>query len=227
VPPFDVIRKWSKPQSFRSQAVAGTFTLTENEMSKRFTGTIPLEDEPWQIGCIVGRSGTGKTSIAKELWPAEYINGFQYEHGSILDDFPEQLSTADITKALCSVGFASPPDWLKTYEQLSQGEKMRVDIARALCLNQDLIVFDEFTSVVDREIAKISALAISHAIRKSQKKFIAVTCHYDVLDWLELDWVFCTDNMNFDKKKGGTPHFLSASRPASLRYGDCLGTITI
>ena len=34
---------------------------------------------------------------------------------------------------------------------------MRVDIARALCLEQPLIVFDELTSVVDREIAKVSA----------------------------------------------------------------------
>jgi hypothetical protein len=36
---------------------------------------------------------------------------------------------------------------------------MRVDIARALSLDQPLIVFDEFTSVVDREIAKVSAYA--------------------------------------------------------------------
>jgi len=47
----------------------------------------------------------------------------------VLDDFPEGLETGEITKALCSVGFASPPDWLKSYDCLSQGEKMRVDIA--------------------------------------------------------------------------------------------------
>jgi ABC-type polar amino acid transport system ATPase subunit len=51
---------------------------------------------------------------------------------------------------------------------------MRVDIARALCLNQNEIVFDEFTSVVIREIAKVSAYAISKAVRRSKKKFIAV-----------------------------------------------------
>jgi ABC-type dipeptide/oligopeptide/nickel transport system ATPase subunit len=65
--------------------------------------------------------------------------------------------TGEITKALSSVGFASPPDWLKSYDCLSQGEKMRVDIARALCLDKQLIVFDEFIIVVDREIAKVSA----------------------------------------------------------------------
>jgi len=54
---------------------------------------------------------------------------------------------------------------------------MRVDIARALCLEQKILVFDEFTSVVDREIAKVSAYAISKAVRRSNKKFKAVTCH--------------------------------------------------
>jgi hypothetical protein len=227
MPAFDVVKKWSKPLSFRSQAVSGTFTLTENEMSKRFTGTIPLEEGDWQIGVIVGRSGTGKTSIAKELFPAAYIKGFEYTHETILDDFPEDLSTADITKALSSVGFASPPDWLKPYANLSQGEKMRVDIARALCLSQNLIVFDEFTSVIDREIAKISALAISHGIRKTRKKFIAVTCHYDVLDWLEPDWAFFTDDMNFDKKKDATHNYQSQSILARKTSGPSLGTITI
>lgn len=31
---------------------------------------------------------------------------------------------------------------------------MRVDVARALLLNQLLVVFDEFTNVVDREVAR-------------------------------------------------------------------------
>jgi energy-coupling factor transporter ATP-binding protein EcfA2 len=102
--------------------------------------------------------------------------------------FPEGLETSEITRMLCSVGFASPPDWLKSYACLSQREKMRVDIARALCLDRTLTVFDEFTSVVDREIAKVSAFAISKAVRRLNKKFIAVTCDHDVVDWLDPDW---------------------------------------
>jgi ABC-type ATPase with predicted acetyltransferase domain len=78
---------------------------------------------------------------------------------------------------------------------------MRVNIARALCLDRTLTVFDEFTSVVDREIAKVSAFAISKAVRRSNKKFIAVTCRYDVVDWLDPDWVLCTDTMEFSRKK--------------------------
>ena len=227
MPSFDIIKKWENPETFRTESVKGTFTLEDAKLEKRFVGTIPFEQDNWQIGVIVGRSGTGKTSIAKELFPEAYIKEFDYSHNSILDDFPEDLSVSDITKTLCSVGFSSPPDWLKRYEQLSSGEKMRVDIARALTLDKPLIVFDEFTSVVDREIAQISALAIQKAIRKTKKKFIAVTCHYDVIDWLEPDWIFCTDSMEFDKKKELTQKLQLASTHANKTFGNSLGSIII
>ena len=50
------------------------------------------------------------------------------------------------------------------------------------------------------------------------RQFIAVTCHYDVVDWLDPDWVFCTDTMEFDRKKGlGRPlnsRFIGAALPS-------------
>jgi ABC-type ATPase with predicted acetyltransferase domain len=213
---FNITRRWDRPQSFRVESVVGQFTLQDVKLEKVFRGNIDVEDEEWQVGVIVGRSGTGKTTIAKHLFPDAYIRGFTYKEPSILDDFPEQLPTTDITRALSSVGFSSPPEWLKSYEQLSQGEKMRVDIARALLLNEPIIVFDEFTSVVDREVAKVSSLAIQKAVRRTSKQFIAVTCHYDVIDYLEPDWVLCTDDMSFTKKKLGTP--LSSSRSGAAAY---------
>jgi ABC-type ATPase with predicted acetyltransferase domain len=104
---------------------------------------------------------------------------------------------------------------------------MCVDIARALCLDRDLIVFDEFTSVVDREIAKVSAFAIAKAVRRSKKQFIAVTCHYDVVDWLEPDWVLCTDTMEFTRKKESGRPLTSKFIGAALPCGKCFGSIII
>jgi ABC-type dipeptide/oligopeptide/nickel transport system ATPase subunit len=196
-------------------------------MDKRFTGSLPIEDWSWQIGVIVGRSGTGKTTIAKQNFPEEYIKGFEYGAQSILDDFPKNLTVAEITQALCTVGLASPPDWLKPYAYLSMGERMRVDVARALVLAEKRVVFDEFTSVIDREVAKIASLAISKAVRKSGKQFIAVTCHRDILDWLEPDWVFDTDAMAFDKKKEPIRRLNCKSAKLNATYGASLGTIII
>ncbi len=221
------MKTWTEPDSFRAQSVVGSYTLVDVKLEKRIRGSLPIEDFDWKIGVIVGRSGSGKTSIAKHLFPEAYIRGFDYKGKCILEDFPEGLETSEITKALSSVGFASPPDWVKSYDCLSQGEKMRVDIARALCLDKPLVVFDEFTSVVDREIAKVSAYAISKAIRRTKKHFIAITCHYDVVDWLDPDWVFCTDTMEFSRKKELGRPLNSKFIGAALPCGKCFGTITI
>jgi hypothetical protein len=103
----------------------GSFTLLDVKLEKRIKGSLPIEGLDWNIGVIVGRSGSGKTSVAKQLFPDAYVRSFEYVHECVLDDFPEDLQTGEVTKALCSVGFASPPDWLKSYGCLSQGEKMR------------------------------------------------------------------------------------------------------
>ena len=225
---FDFVNSWTEPDSFRAQSVVGSFTLNDVKLQKHFKGSLPIDGDNWQIGVIVGRSGSGKSSIAKQLFPDSCIAGFEYTHQCILDDFPEGLETGEITHLLCSVGFASPPDWLKAYRCLSQGEKMRVDIARALCLPQKVVLFDEFTSVVDREVAKIASYAISKAVRRDKnKKFIAITCHYDVVDWLDPDWVFCTDTMEFDRKKESGRPLNSKFIGAALPFGKCFGNITI
>ncbi len=46
--------------------------------------------------------------------------------------------------------------WLKSYDCLGQGEKIQVDIAKALRLNKNRIVFNVFIGIV-KERAKVSA----------------------------------------------------------------------
>jgi GNAT superfamily N-acetyltransferase len=53
-----------------------------------------------------------------------------------------------------------------------------------------LAVIDEFTSVVDRTVARIGSAAIAKTVRRGGRRLVAVTCHYDVLDWLQPDWVY-------------------------------------
>ncbi|RLC36818.1 ABC transporter ATP-binding protein [Candidatus Falkowbacteria bacterium] len=153
-----------------------------------------IDDNEWEIGLVVGRSGSGKTTIAKEFWADSiYLPQKRTQSKSIIDEFPKSLKTAKIVELLSSVGLSSPPSWLKPYHVLSMGERFRVDLATALATTSELVVFDEFTSVVDRTVAKIGSLAVSKAIRRSGKRFIAVSCHSDIKRWLEPDWVFDVD----------------------------------
>ena len=198
---FDIVKEVKPKKSFRVSSVIGKFDLQSEKITEHFTGGFDLSKE-WQIGVIFGHSGTGKTTIAKELFKDSYIKGFDYRAETILDDMPESESVESITKMFNSVGFASPPSWLKPYSVLSTGEKMRVDLARAILECKELIVFDEFTSVVDRVVAKIGSYAISKAIRRSNKKFIAISCHEDIIEWLEPDWTFNTNDMSFKYTRG-------------------------
>ena len=104
MPSFNFVKKWTAPESCRANSVIGSFTLNDVKLDKRFKGELPLETIKWQIGVIVGRSGTGKTSIAKQLFSDNYIKNLEYMHASILDDFPENHKIREVTKALCSVG---------------------------------------------------------------------------------------------------------------------------
>ena len=201
MPNFDIVRKSKPNKSFRVASIIGKFDLQSEEVTEHFVGNIDLPAN-WQIGLIVGSSGTGKTTIAKELFPNAYITDFDYTAECILDDMPENKTVDEITRTFNSVGFSSPPSWLKPYSALSNGQKMRVDLAKALLSENQLTVFDEVTSVVDRNVAQIGSNAIQKAIRKSDKQFIAVTCHFDVEDWLLPDWVFNTDSMTFQSFEG-------------------------
>lgn len=205
---FDIIRQVKPKKTFRVASIMGTFDLQTENIVERFKGEIKMPKQ-WQIGLIVGNSGTGKTTIAKELFKDAYITNFEYNAESVLDDMPKDCSVEQIAKTFNSVGFSSPPSWLKPYSVLSNGEKMRCDLARAILSNNDLFVFDEFTSVVDRKVAKIGSFAMQKAIRKTNKKFIAVGCHFDVEDWLLPDWVFDTNTMTFrenEKQKKNRPN---------------------
>lgn len=179
-------------RSFRVQQVAGLFDLAVEANSRQtFHVEVPDTSEAWTIGAIVGPSGSGKSTIAQAAFGAACLKSVPWPLDAAVIDGLGEPSIKTITQVLAAVGFSSPPAWLRPYHALSNGERFRCDLARALLSNRSLIVCDEFTSVVDRTVAKIGSAAVAKALRRKQvdKRFVAVTCHYDVLEWLAPDWV--------------------------------------
>lgn len=204
------------PSSFRVEKVKGQFDYDASVIKKEFDVNIPIEDEKWNIGLIVGASGSGKTTIAKNVFKDfELFEGFDWTDKTIIDDFSDKLSPKQITEVLSKVGFSSPPDWLKPFGVLSNGQKMRAELARLILESDKPVIYDEFTSVVDRQVAQIGSSAIQKFIRREDKQFIAVSCHYDIEEWLEPDWVYDANKKQFYRRRLRRPDIEVGIRKAS------------
>ncbi|MBU2060294.1 MAG: hypothetical protein KKH44_00390 [Bacteroidetes bacterium] len=173
---------------------------------EKFEKNIDIElPKDWNVGIIYGASGSGKTTIAEECFGKENIKDYEsfiwQKDKSIMDSFPKNMTTEDIVGLLHQVGFSSIPNYVKPFHVLSNGEKYRVFVARCLAESEnEIVVIDEFTSIVDRQIAKIMSLSISKAIKKLNRKIILLSCHKDILDWLNPDWEYDADLDSYQKK---------------------------
>lgn len=232
MPSFDIIKESNPKETFRVSNVLNAFDLDIKNIKDHFKGNIDIDNEEWNVGLIVGGSGTGKSTIANEVFGEHFIK-HNYKSEAVIDDMPIGKSIKEITKAFTSVGFASPPSWLKPYGVLSNGEKMRCDLANCILQDKEIVVFDEFTSVVNREVAKTGSYAISKAVRKMNKKFIAVGCHSDITDWLQPDWIYNTDENKFFFAQKNTKSLKSKLKYLGLgmkiknEFGEYLKSITI
>ena len=180
--------------TYRAARVKSLFNC-ESGADFALDADLPLEDTDWKIGVVVGPSGSGKTSIGRAIWPDVGIydgdTGWAQDK-PIVECIAPTGGFDDVTGALSAVGLGSVPAWLRPYHALSNGEKFRAGLARVIAEGAQRVIIDEFTSVVDRQIAKVGAGAFSKAWKRVGGQAVLLSCHYDILDWIEPDWVFDT-----------------------------------
>lgn len=175
--------------------VRGLFDLPHQPISRRqWEVDLPLSERGWQIGLIVGPSGSGKSTIARALFPQSLALQANFppwpERQSILDAFPTHLPVKQLVGLLAGMGLSSPPAWLRPFGVLSTGEQFRAGLARLLAEGADPVVVDEYTSAVDRTTARSASAAVARTVRSQGRRLVAVTCHEDIEDWLQPDWVY-------------------------------------
>lgn len=187
--------------SYRAARVHSLFNA-DAQLGANFNldAELDIDDTDWRVGLVVGPSGSGKTSIGKRIFPGAFYEpkGWR-DDAPVIDCILPNGSFDDVTGALAAVGLGSVPSWLRPYHVLSNGEKFRADLARIVAEAPERVVVDEFTSVVDRQIAKIGALAFQKSWRRTKGQAVLLSCHYDIIDWLEPDWVFDTGSGQFQR----------------------------
>lgn len=152
---------------------ASSFTLPEFDA--------PMRDGSWGLGVIVGPSGSGKSSLISR----------HYGHTPPVEWNPKKAIVSQVSpEKLAAVGLSSVPVWCKPFHVLSTGEAFRANMAAGIGNNTS---FDEFTSTVDRTVAKSCSYALSRFIRQQGVTGVVLcSCHYDIVEWLNPDWIFDT-----------------------------------
>ena len=176
-----------EPDKF-TEKVAQAFDL-------EFDGTISTEipdfscPKDFNIGMIVGASGSGKTQILQNHFKVRTKQNIWLKNKAIVSHFetPEEA-----IEKLFACGLASVPTLCKPFHVLSNREKYRAIVARKLGTG---MILDEFTSEVNRETAKSLSVSLSKYIRsKDITGVVLSSCHKDIVEWIEPDWVFDCDS---------------------------------
>ena len=125
MPTVDAVVECPLHDSFRVRQVAGMFDVSlPARIVERFSVAVPGLEEDWRIGVIVGPSGSGKTTVARQAFgDALYRPGENWPADRAVIDGLGELPIRDITAALTSVGFSSPPSWLKPYAVTNGGAR--------------------------------------------------------------------------------------------------------
>lgn len=148
-----------------------------------------MNKDNWNILLICGKSGSGKSTILREIYGD--VKPIEYDYDKcVISQFP-RLSEEETCDLLSSIGLASVPTWLRKPQELSNGERARLDIAKAIYdANGGIVVLDEYTSVVNRSAAKSMSFALQRYARQKGLKIIIASCHFDIIEWLQPDYVF-------------------------------------
>jgi ABC-type lipoprotein export system ATPase subunit len=201
----------------------------ETKQHRSWSIEAPVEDRDWNVGLIVGPSGSGKSTLLGRFGVPRIL---EWAGRSVIDDFDQAMTIKDIGDACSAVGFNTIPAWLRPYQVLSNGEQFRVTLARLIAEAEQAnaeVLIDEFSSVVDRQVAKIASYAVAKYARRSGRKMVLASCHEDILEWLRPDWIIRPDLETFEWADvgGDRPKSMSRSAPASIRSGGGLLRFTI
>jgi len=186
--------------SFKISAIRGMYGFDDKETRHIVEANLPDFSDDWKIGVITGPSGSGKSVLSKK-WAGEYYQkSFKWGSLPIVEEIKADVKS--ICEMFVCVGFSSVPNWLKPYSLLSEGEKMRANLARCL-IEKNIICFDEFSSTVDRHVARIISKSLGRYIRKTDKKFVAISCHEDFINDIQPDWILRVPEKEIKKGAAG------------------------
>jgi ABC-type cobalamin/Fe3+-siderophores transport system ATPase subunit/GNAT superfamily N-acetyltransferase len=184
--------------SFRCKKAANSLDIDTEKKSVHHLAVSADLDTRFNVGLIVGASGSGKTTLARAIYGDSFNERSIVNMGKpIIDQFPSDWTYDECADALAGMGLTSVPCWIRPVYTLSNGQRARAEAALQLAHSKDCVVLDEWTSVVDRTVAKVMSHCVQKHARRNNKSIVLLSCHYDVIDWLNPDWIIDCNKQEF------------------------------
>lgn len=206
-------------QSFHATKAANSVDL---DLSRKMVHRLEVDgdfDTEFSVGLIVGNSGSGKTTLARKIWGSDWEGDLIDPAIPIIDQFPEQMTFKQRSEALTGMGLSHVPCWVRPAATLSNGQRARAECVLRLTTDAKIVVLDEWTSVVDRTVAKIMSHAVQKYARRTKRSIVLLSCHYDVIDWLQPDWIMDCTTGKFEncRQKKTTERTSRIHRPEGIK----------
>ena len=188
---IDIAYETAAPEpSDRVVSVAEGFGLGLDQWEKFIVyDNVELKIGPKDIVYITGDSGSGKSVLLKAL-EKDIKQDMGLTCINISDIRPDLnkplIETVgkmleESLELLSKVGLNDAFLFLRSYEQLSDGQKYRYRIAKMIESKVDFWIADEFAATLDRDTAKIVAYNLQKLARQQGKAVLAATTHTDLL----------------------------------------------
>jgi len=173
----------------RSLVVAEAFGLGIDETQKFKVLDAELKIDPRDIMYITGDSGSGKSVLLRAIRADLGDEAVDLSEVKVDADKP-LIETVGATveeglELLSKVGLNDAFLFLRTYSQLSDGQKYRYRIAKLIESKKQWWLMDEFAACLDRDTAKIIAFNLQKIARQQGKAVIAATTHGDLFEDLK------------------------------------------
>ena len=168
----------------RSLVVAEAFGLGIDEAQKFKVLDAELKIGPKDITFITGDSGSGKSVLLRAI--RSDLGGEAIDLSEVAVDPDKPLietvgsTVEEGLELLSKVGLNDAFLFLRTYSQLSDGQKYRYRIAKLIESGKQWWLMDEFAACLDRDTAKIIAFNLQKIARQQGKAVIAATTHSDL-----------------------------------------------